>query len=33
VIENHPEVVAHMKAIAAREHQNSADFKFPALDQ
>ena len=29
----HPEVVARMKAIAAREHRNSDDFKFPALDQ
>ena len=33
LLAKHPEVVTQMKAIAAREHQNSADFKFPALDQ
>jgi len=33
LLAKHPEVVAQMKAIATREHQNSADFKFPALDQ
>lgn len=33
VLAEHPEVIAQMKVIAAREHRNSADFKFPALDQ
>ncbi|MBE7493407.1 MAG: arylsulfatase [Verrucomicrobiaceae bacterium] len=33
VLTEHPDVVEKMKAIAAREHANSADFKFPALDR
>ncbi len=33
VLAAHPKMVAQMRLIAAREHQNSADFKFPALDQ
>ncbi len=33
VLQDHPDIVAQMKAIATREHRNSADFKFPALDQ
>ena len=33
VLAEHPEIVAQMKAIATREHRNSTDFKFPALDQ
>ncbi|MFM7606027.1 MAG: N-acetylgalactosamine-6-sulfatase, partial [Prosthecobacter sp.] len=33
VLAAHPEIKEQMKTIAAREHQNSADFKFPAIDQ
>ncbi|MBK8093332.1 MAG: arylsulfatase [Verrucomicrobiaceae bacterium] len=33
VIAEHPDVVAKIQEIAAREHRNSAEFKFPALDK
>jgi hypothetical protein len=33
VFQKHPDIVAKMKEIAAREHANSAEFKMPALDR
>jgi hypothetical protein len=33
VLDQHPDIVAKIKEIAAREHANSAEFKMPALDR
>ena len=33
VLAQHPDIVAKIQEIAAREHRNSAEFKMPALDR